>query len=183
VALFRLAGVGVRPAPAAEWRRDTRTSGCVAGGALQFCAVLGRWRTCAPAVSARVSGCRNARQRRLRRPEAERSIRWLERGVPRTEYLMRSWDCGRVAGSIERRPRWRLGFWRRHGEPVGSRSERLYIFYFIITWALGFGIGHSYRARLAQLNFTCRAVFLENNSMSNFMSGGESHVFAASPCA
>jgi hypothetical protein len=38
-------------------------------------------------------------------------------------------------------------------------------------------------ARLAQLNFTCRAVFLENNSMSNFMSRGESHVFAASPCA
>jgi hypothetical protein len=26
-------------------------------------------------------------------------------------------------------------------------------------------------------------LFLENNSMSNFMSGGESHVLAASPCA
>jgi hypothetical protein len=32
--------------------------------------------------------------------------------------------------------------------------------------------------RLAQLGFNCRAVFLENNSMSNFMSGGESYVFA-----
>jgi hypothetical protein len=39
------------------------------------------------------------------------------------------------------------------------------------------------RARLAQLSFTCKAVFLENNFMSNFMSGGESHVLAASPCA
>jgi hypothetical protein len=39
------------------------------------------------------------------------------------------------------------------------------------------------RVRLAQLSFTCRAVFLENNSMSNFMSGGESHVLVASPCA
>jgi hypothetical protein len=26
-------------------------------------------------------------------------------------------------------------------------------------------------------------LFLENNFMSNFMSRGESHVFAASPCA
>jgi hypothetical protein len=43
--------------------------------------------------------------------------------------------------------------------------------------------GAHFRARLAQLSFTCRAVFLENNSMSNFMSGGESHVFAASPFA
>jgi hypothetical protein len=33
------------------------------------------------------------------------------------------------------------------------------------------------RACLAQLSFTCRVVFLENNSTSNFMTGGESHVF------
>jgi hypothetical protein len=39
------------------------------------------------------------------------------------------------------------------------------------------------RTESRALSFTCRAVFLENNSMSNFMSGEESHVFAASPCA
>jgi hypothetical protein len=33
----------------------------------------------------------------------------------------------------------------------------------------------------AQLHL--QSCFLENNSMSNFMSGGESHVFTASPCA